>query len=78
MEISGPDMGLGLGFSGLRPKSVAVLSCDGVYVEDLSPHLLTTLWGARASALNMPNEDVIERSSVDVVDPEPNSFGKGD
>ena len=78
VETGGPETGLGLGFSGLRPESLADLSCDQVDVEDFNPPLLAASSGARASTPNAPDEDAMERRYVDAVDSELNSVGKRD
>ena len=78
LETGGLELGLGLGFSGLRPESMTVLSCDGVDALDFSSPLPADSSGARAWAPNEPDEDALERSFFGAVDLDPNSFEKGD
>ena len=78
VETGGLETGLGLDFSGMMLESMADLSCDEVDAEDFNPPLLATLSGARASTLNVPNEDAMERRDVGAVDSVLNSFGKHD
>ena len=78
VETGGPETGLGLGFSGLRPESLPDLSCDEVDAEDFNPPLLATSSGGTASTPNVHNEDAMERRYVGAMDSEINSFGKLD